>query len=796
MDRKRPSPEPPRGIVLNGIGQPVPRKEDRRLLCGQGRFTDDLTLPDQAYAVMVRSPHAHARILSIDPGSALRAPGVLAVLTGADARSDGLNAIPHNPLLPGLPDIPPRLRPGTVPFISPHFPLPDDKVRFNGEAVVIVVAETLLAAQDAAERVEIRYQPLAAVTQATAGAAPNSIRLFDAASSNVALEGELGDADATAQAFAKAAHVVRLSTWVQRVTGVPMDLRAALASYDRATGCYVLYAGSGNVVRQRRELAGCLGVSEDKVRVIAYDIGGNFGTRNPFYPEVALVAWTARRLGRPVKWTCERQEAMLSDYQARDLTVAAELALDQKGNFLAIRSSNMSNLGAQTVIFAPLAKGVELMTGIYRIPAAHVEACSVLTNTPPTNSYRSSGRPEAMFVVERLIDLAAHEHGFDRIALRRRNLIPEGAMPYTNALGLSYDNGAYRNAMDSALRLADWHDFGQRRREARRRGRRRGLGIANYIEIASGAPRERVEITIKPEGVVEVVIGTLASGQGHETSFAQLITEWLGVPFEAVRLVTGDTERVEVGGGSHAGRSMRMASIVIGKATDAIMARASQIAGHLLNAGDRATVFADGRFSVAGSARSVGLFEIAAAARDDQDLPSNLRGTLAAICDDVIKTGAFPYGCHICEVEVDPDTGQVDIVRYAAVDDVGRAVNPLIVHGQTHGGIVQGIGQALLERCCYDPDNGQLLSGSFMDYAMPRASDVPTFVTEISEVPSPSNRVGIRAGGEGGTTPALAAVINAIVDALVEFGVRHIEMPATPERVWRTIRSARAGTRA
>src|SRR5262245_36600727 len=523
------------------------------------------------------------------------------------------------------------------------------------------------------------------------------------------------------------------------------------------------------------------------VRVIASDIGGNFGTRNAFYPEFALVAWAARRLGRPVKWTCERHEAMLSDYQARDLAVEAELALDADGNFLALRSTNTSNLGAHTVIFAPLVKGVELMTSVYRIPAAHVRARSVCSNVPPTNSYRSSGRPEAMFVIERMIDLAARDHGFDRIALRRRNLIAERAMPYTNALGLTYDSGAYKQAMDAALALAGWSSFADRRREARRRRLHRGFGIANYIEIASGAPRERAEITVVAEGWVEVVIGTLASGQGHETSFAQLVTEWLGVPIENVRLVTGDTDRVQVGGGSHAGRSMRLASIVIGKATEDIITKGSQIAAHLLKAATEDVQFSGGRFSANG--RSVGLFEVAEAAQAG-NVPDNLRGPLSAECDETVKTGAFPYGCHACEVEVDPETGQVEILSYVAVDDVGRAVNPLILHGQTHGAITQGVGQALLERCCYDLDRGELLTASFMDYAMPRATDVPSFLTEISEVPSPLNKLGIRAGGEGGTTPALAVVVNAIVDALKEFGVRHIEMPATPERVWRAIEDA------
>jgi carbon-monoxide dehydrogenase large subunit len=775
--------------VTHGIGQSVPRKEDARLVIGAGRFSDDLALPGQAFAAMVRSPHAHARIVSIATQAALASPGVLAVLTGADARRDGLNPIPHNPRLPELPDISPRLRAGATPFVSPHFPLPHDKARFVGEAVAMVVADTIANAKLGAERVAVTYEPLAAVTHASAAAAEGAPLLWAEAGSNLCVDGRYGDAEKAAAALARAAHVVRLDTWIQRVTGVPMEPRSALATHELASGVTTLHAGSGNVVRQRRELAGVLGVGEDKVRVIAHDIGGNFGTRNAFYPEFALVAWAARRLGRPVKWTCERSESMLSDYQGRDLAVEAELALDARGNMLALHARNTGNLGAQTVIFTPLIKGAELMTSVYRLPVAHVHARSAVSNTAPTNSYRSSGRPEAMFVIERLIDLAAREHGFDRVTLRRRNMVAPREMPYRNALGLTYDNGDYAAAMDRALALADHAGFAQRRRAARRHGKRRGLGIANYIEIASGYLRERAEITVEPQGRVEVVIGTLASGQGHETSFAQLVTDWLGVGFDAVRLVTGDTDRVEVGGGSHAGRSMRMAAIVIAKATDEIIAKASQIAAHLLDAGDREIEFAGGRFRLEGSGRSVTLFEVAAAAASGR-VPDNLRGPLKAVADETVREGAFPYGCHVCEVEVDPDTGAVEIARYAAVDDVGRAINPLIVHGQTHGAIVQGVGQAMLEACVYDRETGQNLSGSFMDYAMPRADVVPAFDTEISEVASPTNRLGIRAGGEGGTTPALGVVINAIVDALAEYGVRHIEMPATPERVWRAIREA------
>jgi aerobic carbon-monoxide dehydrogenase large subunit len=775
------------------IGDPVRRKEDLRLLTGKACYSDDFNLPGQAYAVMVRSPHAHAAIRAIDASRALVLPGVLAVLTGAAAAADGLRSIVHTPVSGSPPDIPLNNSDGSDKRVSPHLPLPTDRARFVGEAVAMVLAETVAIAKDAAELVAVEWEPLEAVTHAIVAIEAAAPLLWDAIPENVSIDASVGDAIATEAAFAKARHIVRLDTWVQRVTGVPMEPRAALGDYDAATGRYTLYAGGGGVVRPKQTCAAVLGVPDDRVRAISRDVGGNFGTRNAIFPEFPLVLWASRRLGRPVKWTAERGEAFLSDYQGRDLAVDAEIALDAKGTIVAMRGSNISNLGAHTVSFVPLTKGVELMTGVYRIPAAHFRARAAHSTTPPTNPYRSAGRPEAMFVIERLLDKAAQEHGFDRVALRRRNIVRPAEMPFANALGMTYDNGEYESVMDKAMALGDWSGFAQRKAESRGRGKLRGIGIANYVEATSGFPREWTEITVKPDGV-DVAIGTLASGQGHETSFAQLVTEWLGVPFERVTLITGDTDRVLAGGGSHSGRSMRYASIVIGIATDAIIAKGKQIAGFILEASALDLDFAAGNFTVKGTDRSIGLFEVASAAVTRRDLPAELKGPLAAISDETQKVCAFPYGSHVCEVEIDPETGVVALLRYAAVDDVGRAVNPLILHGQAHGGIVQGVGQALLEQCVYDSASGQLLSGSFMDYAMPRARDMPSFATEISEVPSPSNRLGIRAGGEGGTTPALAVVINAIVDALAEYGVTHIEMPATPERIWRAIHDSLAET--
>ena len=771
----------------SGIGQPVRRREDFRLLTGKGCYSDDVNLAGQAYAVMVRSPHAHARIRSIDKTVAEKAPGVLAVLTGRDLFDDGLQAIPHSVGTRHPADVTLANKDGSPPFIPPHFPMVTTEAHHCGEIVAIVVAESLAAAKDGAELVAVDYEALPAVAHSLAAVAPKAPLARTDGRANISVDAELGDKPATDAAFATAAHVVKFTTWIPRIVGVPMEPRAAIGAYEPETGRYTLYAGMGGAVRPKQDLAKTIGVSEDKVRVVMQDVGGNFGTRGGFNPEFALVAWAARCVGRPIKWTCERSEAFVCDYQARDLAVEAELALDRDGNFLAMRGFNTSNVGAYPISYGPLAKGVEIMSSIYHVPAVHFRARAAITNTLPTRPYRSSGRPEVMFVVERLIDLAARQCGFDRLELRRRNLVPESAMPYRNPFGMVDDSGAYHKVMERVIALGDWAGFPARRAEARARGNYRGIGVSNYVDTATGTPRERAEVTVLPDGIVEVVVGTVSNGQGHETSFAQLIGEWLGVPLDSVRLVTGDTDRVAVGGGAHSGRALRLASIVMLNASRDIIAKGTQIAGQMLEAAAADLEFADGRFRVKGTDRSIGIFEAAAAALHRNDLPDELRGPLAAESDETVNLASFPYGCHVCEVEVDPDTGVVEIVHYAAVDDVGRAVNPLIVHGQVHGGITHGLGQALSEYCVYDRDTGQLLSGSLLDYALPRADRVPFFTTELSEVPTPTHPLGIRPAGEGGTTPALGAVVNAIVDALAEFGVTHIEMPATPARVWRAI---------
>ena len=776
--------------MQSGIGTTVRRKEDLRLVTGRGCYSDDFNFPDQAYGAAVRSPHAHALIRGIDVAAARAMPGVLAVLTGADALADGLTRIPHLTAAGAAPDIVLVNRDGSPVPAAPHYVLPADRVRHVGTAVAFVIAETVAQAKDAAEKVIVDYEPLPAVTDAKAAIEKDAPRLYDELP-NIMIDAEVGDAAATDAAFARAAHVTRLDTWINRVTGVPMEPRAAVGIYDAASNRYTLYAGSGGIVRQKKEIAAILGVPFESVRVIAQEIGGNFGTRNSFFPEFALVVWGSRRVGRPVKWTADRSEAFVSDYMGRDLTVSAELALDAQGRFLALRSSNLSNVGAHSGSYVPLVKGVGLATSGYRIATSYVQARAVLSTTMCTTPYRSAGRPEVIYVIERLIDKAAQEHGFDRVSLRKRNLIPPSAFPYRNAQGIVYDSGTYRVVMDRAMELGDWRGFKKRRAEAKKRKRLRGIGLCSYLETTGGYPRERADVTVQPRGKVDVVVGTLSSGQSHETTFAQCVAEWLGVPFDDVNVIESDTDIVKEGGGSHSARSMRLAGIVMGNASDAVIEKGKKIAAYLLETADDDIAFAAGRFTVKGTDRSIGIFDVAAAATNgNAAVPEDLRGPLSATADETIKQLGFPYGAHVCEVEIDPQTGALELVRYTAVDDVGRAINPMVVHGQTHGGAAQGIGQALWELCAYDA-HGQLLSASFMDYAMPRADLLPSFTTDISEVLTPTNRLGVRGAGEGGTTGALGAVVNAVVDALAEFGVTHIEMPVTPEKIWRAIHSAK-----
>ncbi len=773
------------------IGKPLPRKEDERLVTGKGRFTDDFKLDGQAYAAIVRSPHPHARIAAIDATAAKAMPGVLGVFTGADCAAEGLAPIPHDPVPKTKYDMKLTGPGGGAVFAGPHVLLPADRVRHVGEAVVMVVAATKAQAMDAAEAVVVRYQELPFVLNSKDAMAVGAPALWGEAPNNMCVDTSFGDAVATEHAFARAAHVVSRKFHVGRVTGVPLEPRAALGAYDTATGRYTLYAGSGGAVRQKRELATVLGIAPDNLRVLSFDVGGNFGTRNRVFVEFGLVLWAAKKVGRPVKFTATRAEAFLSDYQGRDLVTEVALALDKDGRILAMRAVNVSNVGARCVSLSPLSKGAGLIPGSYAIPAAHLRALAVFTNTMPTQAYRSSGRPEVTYAIERLLDIAADELGVDRIALRRKNLVRAQAMPYRNAVGMVYDSGRYQENMAWAMEVADWKGFAARRREARRRGKLLGLGLANYVESSIGAPREQARIKVQPEGRVDVIIGTQPSGQGHETSFAQVISDLLFVPGDAVRIIFGDTDVVQVGGGSHSGRSMRHAATVFSKAAVALIGKGKEIAALVLGTAPENVSFNDGRFAARDTNQTFDFFELAREAVQ-LALPANLKDGLAVVTDNEMHDPVFPNGTAICEVQIDADTGEMKITRYASVDDVGRCINPLIVHGQTHGAIAQGVGQAMSEQIYLDPDSGQPLTGSLMDYAMPRADTLPAFAVEIAEVLSPTNPLGIKAGGEGGTTAAPAVVVSGILDALRPLGVREIVMPATPYAIWSAIQKARA----
>jgi len=775
---------------FSSIGQPMPRNEDARLLTGKGRFTDDFSIPGQAHAVMVRSPHPHARIVSINTAAALAMPGVLGVFTGADVAADGLKPVPHDPVPKTKYDMKLAGPGGTPIFIGPHMLMPADKARHVGEAVAMVVAETEAQAQDAAEAVEVDYEVLPFVVDQREAIKPGHAPVWDETHDNVFVDTTFGDVAATDRAFASAAHVVKMDIYIPRVTGVTIEPRSALGDYDAATGRYLLHCGGGGAVRQKNELALVLGVEPEQVRVLTFDVGGNFGTKNRVYVEYGLVMWAARKVGRAVKNTISRSEAFLTDYQGRDLAVKAELALDASGKILAMRSDNMSNAGSRCVSLSPLGKGSGLITGSYDIPVATLRARAVFTNTVPTQAYRSSGRPEVNFVIERLMDTAAHECGFDKIELRRKNLVRPDQFPYTNAVGATYDSGEYEKNMDWAMDIADWTGAEARRADARARGKLYGVGLSNYVESSIGTPKERAEITIHPEGKVSCVIGTQPSGQGHETSFAQVVADLCHVPVESVTIIIGDTDIVKVGGGSHSGRSMRHAGTVISKASTLLIDKGKAIAADVLGKAKDEITFDDGRFHHGATNRTFSMFELAKESAKFT-LPGDLADGLYIGLTNEMHEPVFPNGTAICEVEIDPQTGWIDLKRYATVDDVGRCINPLIVHGQTHGGIAQGVGQAMWELFQIDPDSGQPLAGSFMDYGMPRFDNMPSFRTEIAQVLSPTNPLGIKAGGEGGTTPALSCIVNGVVDALKGHGLRDITMPVTPFHIWQAIQDAK-----
>jgi carbon-monoxide dehydrogenase large subunit len=784
------SKTPPRATAPY-IGRALPRLEDLRLVAGAGRYTDDVHLPDEAHAVFLRSPHAHAVIRGIDTQGARVMPGVLAVLTGADYRSAGLSGIKQIPVPADVIDH--KLKAfGTEgtrpPFDTPQWPLAIDKVRHVGEPLAVVIAETAHAARDAAAAIEVDYDVLPAVTDAVDAIKPGAPLLHDGAADNVALETEFGTADKTAALFATAEIVVAHTFRNQRIINAQMEPRAALGAYDSAQDRTTLISGSQGVHRQKTALAECLGVAPERVRVICPDVGGAFGLRTNVYPEQVVVVWAARHVGRPVRWTGDRTECFLSDLQGRDLVTQAKLALDRDGRIKALAVELLGNVGAHPVSYVTLNNGYRIMTTVYDIPVAHVRIRAALTNTMPVATYRGAGRPEAHYGLERLIDLAAARLGMDRLEIRRRNLIRREQLPYRTAMGLTYDSGDFAGNLARAVALADWDGAPARKAEAARRGKRLGIGVASYVEAPVGAPHERVRVEVRDSAVV-VHAGTQSTGQGHETTFAQVLADRFGIAPDLIRLITGDTDALPSGGGSHSDRSMRIAGALLMETSDKIIAQARAIFAALAAVDAQDVSFDDGAFGAPQSNLRLSLFDIARAIDGDPNLPLPVRKPLAAEAAFTGRMPAHPTGCAVCEVEVDPETGTIEVTRYASVDDAGQPINPLVLHGQVHGGIVQGLGQALSETVAYE-ESGQVLNASFMDYAMPRADGVPSFDVALSEDPTAGNALRVKGGGEAGITPALAAAINAVVDALGEYGIEHIEMPATPARVWAAIHCA------
>jgi carbon-monoxide dehydrogenase large subunit len=768
-------------MVKFGIGQPVRRVEDSRLLTGAGRYTDDINLPRQGYAYFLRSPHAHARLKKVESGAAKTTPGVLGVFTGADLKAAGIGDLPCL--------APITSRDGSEMRIPPRPAIASQTVHFAGDTVALVVAETLAIARDAAERIEVEYDPLPAVVDAAEATKPGAAQVWDFARGNIAFDWSLGDEAKANAAFSKAAKVVSLDLVNNRVVPTSMEPRNALGDYAPATNKLTLYVSCQSTHGLRHVLADPIfKVPESKIRVASPDVGGGFGMKIFLYPEYVGVLFAARALGRPVKWSGERGEAFLTDTHGRDHHTRAEMALDKDGRFLAFRVVTHANLGAYASHygpFIPTGAGSAMLAGVYTFPAVFVHVKGVYTNTAPLDAYRGAGRPEANYVVERMVDHAARELGITPDEIRRRNFIPASSMPYTTALGAVYDTGDFQKNLDDALESADWAGRTARKADAKRRGKLHGIGVATYIEACGGGNDETAQIRVAADGGITLFIGNQSNGQGHETMYAQLVADRLGVPFESVRVVQGDSDVVLYTGLTGGSRATSVGGTAALGAADRIIDKAKTIAAHLMEAAPADVEFGDGTFRIAGTDKTVSFQKVVTAAYTAGALPSGLSPGLDETANSTILPMTYPNGCHVCEVEIDPLVGSVAIVRYTIVDDFGRVVNPLTLAGQVHGGTVQGIGQALYEDCVYDPQSGQLLTGSLMDYCLPRADNLPSFSFAYNEVPTTANRLGVKGSGEAGAMGAPPAVINAVVDALADYGVKHIDMPATPEKIWR-----------
>ena len=765
-----------------GIGEAPRRVEDARFLTGTGTYVDDMASDDMVQAVVLRSPHAHAVIRAIDTETAETSPGVLAILTGRDQAGAGIGPIApyqENSPLTGEPFHYPR-----------RMPLAVDRVRHVGEPVALIVAETRELARDAAECIVVDYEILHAATTPDAALSPDAVPLSEDFANNLCTHGAVGDKEAVATVFEEASQISKLDLINHRIVTSPMEPRGAIGAFDADIGQFTLNVSCQGLHIIRGSVAASLGVPPEDVRFIAPDVGGGFGAKNFPYPEYALTLWAARNVGRPVKWINTRSDTFVGDDQARDHITHAELALDSTGKFLGLRVSTQANLGAY-LVGAMGAVGslqyVALMGTVYALPAFWVELQVAHTNAVPLGVTRGPGFGEAVYLIERLIDQAARDMGLDPAELRKRNLVPSARMPFTNAHGTTIDSGDFPATLDAAMLNADRSGFAERRRSSERNGRLRGFGIAHQIKITMGPPEENVELRFDEDNQVSLITGTTAIGQGHETTFRQLVAEKLGVPNTNIRYQAGDTDLIPKGGGHGSSRATFMAGTAMHFAAEKIIDKGRVIAAQMLEVSEADIEFAEGRFLVAGTDRSVGIFEVARVARDPDRLPDGMEPGLEAYHLFTREHGTFPNGCHVAEVEIDPDTGVVSLQSYVAVDDFGVIVNPMIAAGQVHGGIAQGIGQALLEHAVYDPDSGQLLSGSFMDYALPRADDLPSFDLSFQGVPCTTNPLGVKGLGEAGAIGAFPAVINAVADALAPYGVTEFEGPATAQSVWRAI---------